>query len=102
MSQQVSLVATLIANPAKASLASALGIKASAAVNATGLYWLADNIACDIALPSGISSDEAETLLRHSLDGAPVDGGGAGTGAPTQENSDCRHGFHDDPAGVHR
>ncbi|EXL08089.1 phosphoserine phosphatase SerB [Brucella anthropi] len=73
MSQQVSLVATLIANPAKASLASALGIKASAAVNATGLYWLADNIACDIALPSGISSDEAETLLRHSLDGAPVD-----------------------------
>ncbi len=73
MSQQVSLVATLIANPAKASLASALGIKASAAVNATGLYWLADNIACDIPLPSGISSEEAETLLRRSLDGAPVD-----------------------------
>ena len=73
MSQQVSLVATLIANPAKASLASALGIKASAAVNATGLYWLADNIACDIALPSGIGIEEAETLLRHSLDGAPVD-----------------------------
>ncbi|MCH4541485.1 phosphoserine phosphatase SerB [Ochrobactrum sp. POC9] len=73
MSQQVSLVATLIANPAKASLASALGIKASAAVNATGLYWLADNIACDIALPSGIGIEEAETLLRHSLDGAPID-----------------------------
>ncbi|MFQ0812922.1 phosphoserine phosphatase [Brucella anthropi] len=73
MSQQVSLVATLIANPAKASLTSALGIKASAAVNATGLYWLADDIACDIALPLGISSEEAEALLRHSLDGAPVD-----------------------------
>ncbi|MFK0685087.1 phosphoserine phosphatase SerB [Ochrobactrum sp. BD67] len=73
MSQQVSLVATLIANPAKASLASALGIKASAAVNATGLYWLADDIACDIPLPSGISSEEAEALLRDTLDGAPVD-----------------------------
>lgn len=73
MSQQVSLVATMIANPAKASLTSALGIKASAAVNATGLYWLADDIACDIALPSGISSEEAEALLRHSLAGAPVD-----------------------------
>ncbi|MHC5233617.1 phosphoserine phosphatase SerB [Brucella sp. LJL56] len=73
MSQQVSLVATLIANPAKASLASALGIKASAAVNATGLYWLADDIACDIALPSGIDSEEAEALLRRSLDGAPID-----------------------------
>ncbi|KAB2669300.1 phosphoserine phosphatase SerB [Ochrobactrum sp. LMG 5442] len=73
MSQQLSLVATLIANPAKASLASALGIKASSAVNATGLYWLADNIACDIPLPSGISSEEAEALLRDALDGAPVD-----------------------------
>ncbi|KAB2733868.1 phosphoserine phosphatase SerB [Brucella intermedia] len=73
MSQQVSLVATLIANPAKASLASALGIKASSAVNATALYWLADNIACDIPLPSGISSEEAEALLRDTLDGAPVD-----------------------------
>ncbi|MCO7737019.1 phosphoserine phosphatase SerB [Brucella intermedia] len=73
MSQQVSLVATLIANPAKASLASALGIKASSAVNATGLYWLADNIACDIPLPWGISSEEAEALLRDALDGAPVD-----------------------------
>nr|WP_312969916.1 phosphoserine phosphatase SerB [Brucella intermedia] len=73
MSQQVSLVATLISNPARASLASALGIKASSAVNATGLYWLADNIACDIPLPSGISSEEAEALLRDTLDGAPVD-----------------------------
>ncbi|KAB2714769.1 phosphoserine phosphatase SerB [Brucella intermedia] len=73
MSQQVSLVATLISNPARASLASAHGIKASSAVNATGLYWLADNIACDIPLPSGISSEEAEALLRDTLDGAPVD-----------------------------
>ncbi|MEJ5019785.1 phosphoserine phosphatase SerB [Ochrobactrum vermis] len=73
MSHQVSLVATLIANPAKASLVSTLGIKASAAVNATGLYWLADDIACDIALPSGIGSEEAETLLRRSIDGAPID-----------------------------
>ncbi|RQP15884.1 MAG: phosphoserine phosphatase SerB [Brucella intermedia] len=73
MSQQVSLVATLISNTARASLASAHGIKASSAVNATGLYWLADNIACDIPLPSGISSEEAEALLRDTLDGAPVD-----------------------------
>ncbi len=73
MSQQVSLVATLIANPAKAPLSPSLGIKASAAVNATGLYWLADGIACDIPLPSGIKSGEADALLRTSLDGAPVD-----------------------------
>ncbi|OYR13628.1 phosphoserine phosphatase SerB [Brucella grignonensis] len=73
MSRSVSLIATLIANPAKALLAPSLGIKASAAVNATGLYWLADGIACDIPLASGISHKEAESTLRASLDGAPVD-----------------------------
>lgn len=73
MSRSVSLIATLIANPPKALLAPSLGIKASAAVNATGLYWLADGIACDIPLASGISHEEAENTLRASLDGAPVD-----------------------------
>ena len=73
MSRSVSLIATLIANPAKALLAPSLGIKASAAVNATGLYWLADGIACDIPLASGITRAEAENTLRASLGGAPVD-----------------------------
>lgn len=68
MSQQVSLVATLIANPAKAALAPSLGIKASAAVNATGLYWLADDIACDIPLPLGMEASEADASLRATLD----------------------------------
>ncbi len=74
MSQQVSLVATLIANPAKAALAPpSLGIKASAAVNATGLYWLADDIACDIPLPLGMEASEADASLHATLDGAPID-----------------------------
>jgi len=73
MSASASLIATLIANPAKAALVPSLGIKASAAVNATGLYWLADGIACDIPLPSGLSADDADAALRATLDGAPVD-----------------------------
>ncbi|MBJ6131266.1 phosphoserine phosphatase SerB [Ochrobactrum sp. Q0168] len=73
MSASASLVATLIANPAKAALVPSLGIKASAAVNATGLYWLADGIACDIPLPTGLSAEDAEAALRATLDGAPVD-----------------------------
>ncbi len=73
MSASPSLVATLIANPAKANLVPALGIKASAATNATGLYWLADGIACDIPLPQGMSADEAKASLSHVLDGEPVD-----------------------------
>jgi len=73
MSASASLVATLIANPAKAALVPSLGIKASAAVNATGLYWLADGIACDIPLPTGLSAEDADAALRATLDGAPVD-----------------------------
>ncbi|MBV2143896.1 phosphoserine phosphatase SerB [Falsochrobactrum sp. TDYN1] len=73
MSRSVPLIATLIANPAKAALVPSLGIKASAAVNATGLYWLADGIACDIPLPSSILAQEAESALRAALDSAPVD-----------------------------
>ncbi|MDH7789520.1 phosphoserine phosphatase SerB [Ochrobactrum sp. AN78] len=73
MSRSVSLIATLVANPAKTLLVPSLGIKASAAVNATGLYWLADGIACDIPLASGITREEAENTLRASLGGAPVD-----------------------------
>lgn len=73
MSQSVSLIATLIANPAKSALIPSLGIKASASVNATGLYWLADGIACDIPLPTGISEEEALSSLKQLLDGEPID-----------------------------
>lgn len=67
------LMATLIANPATASLTPSLGIKASAAVNATGLYWLADGIACDLALKDGSDADDAYAKLRVAIGGAPID-----------------------------
>lgn len=67
------LMATLIANPAMAGLSPSLGIKASAAVNATGVYWLADGIACDIALKDGTDPTEAHALLADALGGNPID-----------------------------
>ncbi|UGY09182.1 phosphoserine phosphatase SerB [Phyllobacterium pellucidum] len=67
------LMATLIANPATAGLSPSLGIKASAAVNATGVYWLADGIACDIALKDGTDPTEAHALLADALGGSPID-----------------------------
>ncbi|NTS31725.1 phosphoserine phosphatase SerB [Phyllobacterium sp. BT25] len=67
------LMATLIANPAMAGLSPSLGIKASAAVNATGVYWLADGIACDIALKDGTDPTEAHALLADALGGSPID-----------------------------
>ena len=42
-------------------------------MNATALYWLADGIACDIALNDGYSAPEAEADLREALQAMPVD-----------------------------
>lgn len=69
----MSLVATLIANPRDHALTPELGDKAFSAVKATGLYWLADGIACDIALTDGITEAEAAHEIRSALDGAPID-----------------------------
>jgi phosphoserine phosphatase len=69
----MSLVATLIANPARPVLTPSLGIKASAAVNATGLYWLADGVACDLALKDGADDVETVNRLKEAVDGEPVD-----------------------------
>ncbi|MBA8878665.1 phosphoserine phosphatase SerB [Phyllobacterium myrsinacearum] len=67
------LMATLIANPASPRLSTSLGIKASAAVNATGLYWLADGIACDLALRTGSDAAESHAELARIVDGEPID-----------------------------
>ncbi len=50
-----------------------MGERAGDAVNAAGLYWLADGIACDIALRDGTDIPAAEADLRAVIAGAPVD-----------------------------
>jgi phosphoserine phosphatase len=74
-SQEVimALVATLIANPSNPVLTAALAEKAAAAIDASGLYWLADGIAADIAIRDGMAAVEAEAKLRGALDGELVD-----------------------------
>ncbi len=69
----MAFVATLIANPSNPVLVPALGEQAAAAVNASGLYWLADGIACDIALPDSTDPAQAEQTLRDLLSGQQVD-----------------------------
>ncbi len=66
-------VATLIAHPSNPVLSSSLGETAAGAVNAAGLYWLADGIACDIALRDGADLSAAEAGLREAIAGLPVD-----------------------------
>lgn len=69
----MALVATLIANPSNPALAPALAEAAAEAVNASGLYWLADRIACDIALADGTDAGSAESRLRAVVNDAAID-----------------------------
>ncbi len=69
----MAFVATLVANPSNPVLTPALAEEAAAAVDASGLYWLADGIACDIALKDGANPEWQEALLRGVVGDTPVD-----------------------------
>jgi phosphoserine phosphatase len=67
------LVATLISNPADAALDAALAIKASAVAGASGVYWLADRLACDLPLRERADGRAIEAELRETVAGMPID-----------------------------
>ncbi|CAN7324971.1 phosphoserine phosphatase SerB [Rhizobium rhizogenes] len=69
----MAFVATLIANPSNPVLAPAIAERASDAVNASGLYWLADGIACDIVLRDGADLQAAEANILAVIGSAPID-----------------------------
>lgn len=69
----MALVATLIANPSNPVLSPALAERAAKALDASGLYWLADGIACDVVLRDGTQMAAAEALLRQTIGDMPID-----------------------------
>ena len=69
----MALVATLVANPSNPVLTPALGEAVFAAVDGAGLYWLADGVACDIALRDGTDATTALAAIRSVTDGEAVD-----------------------------
>jgi phosphoserine phosphatase len=69
----MAFVATLVANPSNPVLSPVLAEKAADAVGASGLYWLADGVACDIALRDGTDLGEAETFMRAVIGGSAID-----------------------------
>ncbi|MCP8893749.1 phosphoserine phosphatase SerB [Shinella daejeonensis] len=69
----MAFVATLIANPSNPVLVPALAEAAAERVKASGLYWLADGVACDIALRDGDDPGAAGNAIRAILGDAPVD-----------------------------
>lgn len=69
----MAFVATLIANPSNPVLVPAIAEQVADAVKASGLYWLADGIACDIALRDGADLQAAQANILAALSGAPID-----------------------------
>lgn len=69
----MSLIATLISHPAAKILAPEVAHKAAEAVGASGIDWLAENVACDIALPVGADAGAAAAALNDCLAPTPID-----------------------------
>lgn len=69
----MSFVATLIAHPSNPILTSVVGEGVAKAILASGLYWLADGIACDIAIPDGVDLKIVEENIQREIAGKPID-----------------------------
>ncbi|MBB2684998.1 phosphoserine phosphatase SerB [Rhizobium sophoriradicis] len=69
----MALVATLVANPSNPVLTPGIAEQAAEAVEASGLYWLADGVACDIALRDGTDAQAAEANILAVIASAPID-----------------------------
>ncbi|WP_081609827.1 phosphoserine phosphatase SerB [Mesorhizobium sp. STM 4661] len=67
------LIATLVSHPAGHALSPAIANMASLSVGASAVRWLADGIACDLALPEAAEAAETTASLRAALAAEPVD-----------------------------
>ncbi|TJX34513.1 MAG: phosphoserine phosphatase SerB, partial [Mesorhizobium sp.] len=57
------LIATLVSRPADRALSPSLANMASRSVGASAVVWLAEGIACDLALPPAAQADETTAEL---------------------------------------
>ncbi|MEZ2127114.1 MULTISPECIES: phosphoserine phosphatase SerB [unclassified Sinorhizobium] len=69
----MAFVATLIANPSNPVLIPEIAERAAEAVKASGLYWLADGIACDIALRDDADPRAAEANMLAVIGSSAID-----------------------------
>lgn len=69
----MAFVATLIANPSNPVLSPQVAEEAADKVHAAGLYWLADGVACDIALRDDCDLQAAEATIAAVIASMPID-----------------------------
>lgn len=66
-------VATLLAPPSNPILVTQLAETITKRLDASGLYWLADGVACDIALKDGSNLDECADIIKLAIGDMPID-----------------------------
>ena len=69
----MTLIATLIANPATPVLSVELATTIANAINCKNTYWLADGIACDCLLPESSNPANTEKTIRNVFASLPID-----------------------------
>ncbi|QRM55904.1 phosphoserine phosphatase SerB [Sinorhizobium sp. BG8] len=69
----MAFVATLLANPSNPVLTPVIAEKAADAIKASGLYWLADGVACDIVLRDDTDVEAARDRILALIAGSPID-----------------------------
>lgn len=69
----MALVATLIADPVNPAVSTDLAEAIAEDLDASGLYWLADGIACDIALKENSDKSCVHERIAEHVGEAPVD-----------------------------
>ena len=67
------LIATLVSRPEDRAVSASLANMASRAVGASAVRWLAEGVACDLALPDGAEAGEMTGKLNAALVSEPVD-----------------------------
>ena len=68
------LVATLISDPERPAVTTALADRARGALSASAaVRWLAPGIACDIAVPDAVGAERAADLLAELVGDEPID-----------------------------
>jgi phosphoserine phosphatase len=69
----MSLIATLVSHPTRRALSPSLANMASRSVGASAVLWLAEAIACDLAVPEGRDAVAVAASLRATLASEPID-----------------------------
>jgi phosphoserine phosphatase len=69
----MAFVATLMAHPSNPVLSTTVAESIANAIHVSGLYWLADGIACDLAIRDGADLAAQEATIRALIAQLPID-----------------------------